>query len=148
MTTKKRQFSFHADDDVADYLDSLDSGLKTKKINEHIRTGMNSIIEQLEQNDARDRKIWEAIKSQENEIKKMAESYEQLVEDSARQARELQDAMNQPLIAEQIRQEREKAIFNAAKAAMEHKHALESLTPSQQCEVCHTPLDMNRDAQT
>jgi hypothetical protein len=40
MGTKKRQYSFHADEDVADYLDSLESGLKTKRINELIRHGI------------------------------------------------------------------------------------------------------------
>ncbi len=40
MSTKKKQFNFYADDDVAEYLDSLESGLKAKRINELIRAGI------------------------------------------------------------------------------------------------------------
>lgn len=42
MATDKKQFSFNADEDVAEYLDSLDTGMKARKINEHIRNGMKT----------------------------------------------------------------------------------------------------------
>ena len=42
MATKKKQITFYADDDVAKFLEQLDSGSKTKKINEAIRSSMHA----------------------------------------------------------------------------------------------------------